>query len=128
MKLIAIVLLMTVLGCTASTQNESRDEPQPNLVCGVKYPTQDLPWLKEIIKKAEEDKATGTYKGNYLGKIYLESFKGQPIFLVEMMMGSGGLGGYLFRCDGQRVFPTEEETLMLFNSIQKKNMVYTNFP
>lgn len=118
-KLIAIILLTALLGC---------DEPHPTLVCRVKNPTQDLPWLNEIVTKAEEDKATRVHKGNYLGKIYLESFKGQSIFLVEMMMGSGGLAGYLFWCNGQRVFPTKEETLTLSNSFQKKNLVYSNFP
>ena len=69
------------------------------------------------------------YKGNYLGKIYLESFRDQPVFIVNMMMGSGGIALYLFRCDGQRIMDvTDEEIATTIARFQRKNLVYSNFP
>ncbi|MBC8153527.1 MAG: hypothetical protein H7Z72_11500 [Bacteroidetes bacterium] len=127
MKIIAVTLIMTLLGCATSSQNQ--EEPSPKLICGVKNPAQDLPWLKEIITKAEEDKATGAHQGNYLGTIYVDEFKNQPVFMVKMMMGSGGLYAYAFKCDGARLYFDKEGSPTMFFDIEKKNNVlYTNSP
>jgi hypothetical protein len=58
-------------------------------------PQENLPWLKELIEKAETDKT-----GNYWGTIWLENFKGKDIFVTNMMLGSGGVLYYYFDCSG----------------------------
>ena len=70
-KLIAIILLTALLGC---------DEPHPTLVCRVKNPTQDLPWLNEIVTKAEEDKATRSTKVIISVKFTLKALKVSQFF------------------------------------------------
>lgn len=126
------LVILTTLICLALQCEKQQTSPEPEsakLTCGVKDPAKELTWLKDIITKADEDKATMAYKGNYLGKIYLESFRDQPVFMVEMMMGSGGLAMYLFRCDGQRIMDvSSEEITTTIASFQRKNVVYSNFP
>lgn len=109
------------IGCSSP-----QTDPQQ---CGVSNPIQELPWLNEIVNKAEVDKATMAYKGNYIGTIYMDTYKNRPVFMVKMMMGSGGLYGYLFGCDGKRIAFTPEEVGTLFTDIEKhNNVVYTNTP
>ncbi|GAB4045196.1 hypothetical protein [Spirosoma jeollabukense] len=126
-----LVILITLI-CLALQCEKQQTTPYPEsaeLTCGVKDPAKELTWLKDIITKADEDKVTMAYKGNYLGKIYLESFRDQPVFMVEMMMGSGGLAMYLFRCDGQRIMDvTNKEITTTIARFQRKNLVYSNFP
>ncbi|RYZ92634.1 MAG: hypothetical protein EOP06_03675 [Proteobacteria bacterium] len=124
--ILPLALICLALQC--DTQNAG---PEPNPTgqpCGVNNPARSLPWLKDIITKAEEDKATMAHKGNYFGTIYLESLRNEPIFLVQMMMWSGGIAFYLFRCDGERVYPTADEMSSVIAGYEKKNVVYTNVP
>lgn len=115
----AFIVLFT--GCSSP-----QTEPQQ---CGVSNPVQDLPWLTEIVTKADADKATMAYKGNYLGTIYMDTYRNQSVFMVKMMMGSGGLYAYLFGCDGKRIAFSQEEAGTLFTDIEKhNNVVYTNTP
>lgn len=126
------LVILTALICLALQCEKQQTIPEPEsvrLTCGVKDPAKELTWLKDIITKADEDKATMAYKGNYLGKIYLESFRDQPVFMVEMMMGSGGLAIYLFGCYGQRIMDvSSEEITTTIARFQRKNLVYSNFP
>jgi len=125
--IIPVALLCLALQC----------EPQPTppasesvlLPCGVNNPAKELRWLKDIITKADEDKATMAYKGNYLGEIYLERFRDQPVFVVDMMMGSGGIFMYLFGCDGERIKDvSSEEITTTIAGFQRKNLIYSNLP
>jgi hypothetical protein len=63
--------------------------------CDVDQPQENLPWLKELIKKAKTDKT-----GNYVGFIWLEHYNGKDIFVTNMMLGSGGILNYYFDCSG----------------------------
>ena len=58
-------------------------------------PQENLPWLVELIKKAEND-----LTGNYLGCIWLESYKGKDFFITNMGLGSGGVLLWVFDCCG----------------------------
>ncbi|SFF38130.1 hypothetical protein [Spirosoma endophyticum] len=126
-KLIGLIALICL-----SLQCETQTAPEPEsrvTVCGVNDPAKELPWLKDLIAKADEDKATLAYKGNYIGKIYLENFRDQPVFIVQMMMGSGGIAMYLFRCDGQRIMDvTDKEIATTIAGFERKNLVYANAP
>ncbi|MDR2911270.1 MAG: hypothetical protein LBV47_07920 [Bacteroidales bacterium] len=67
-------------------------------------PQENLPWLKELIKKAESDKT-----GNYWGDIWLENYDGQEIFVTNMMLGSGGVLYYFFDCYGNHLISRNGE-------------------
>lgn len=99
---------------------------QLKTACG----TSDLSWLEEIIVKAEEDNRSGTYQGNFMGTVYLEYYQNEPVVFVRMAMGSGGLYGYVYRCDGSRVdFDNDPRQVETFFSKMKKNqIIYTNVP
>ncbi len=63
--------------------------------CSVSDPKTELMWLKEIIDIAE------THQNfNYIGAIYAEEYLGKDVVFVEMSLGSGGLPGHWFNCDG----------------------------
>jgi hypothetical protein len=66
--------------------------------CNVHQPQKELPWLAAMIIKAEADMS-----GNYWGTIWLEKYKGQDIFVTNMMLGSGGIMYYFFDCSGNHL-------------------------
>lgn len=68
-------------------------------ICG----QDDMDWLAEIIHKAEEDKKEKKHKGNYIGWISSTEYNGTTLFVVSMMLGSGGLPYRLFDCNGNLV-------------------------
>lgn len=122
MNRFAILSAFIVLSAGCSSPHT---EPQQ---CGVNNPIQDLPWLNEIVNKAEADKAKMAYKDNYIGTIYMDTYKNQSVFMVKMM-DSGGLYTYLFECDDKRIAFTQEEVGTLFTDIEKpNNVLYTNAP
>ena len=61
---------LLLLSCNSDFQNTNTDN-----VCGCGQPQKELPWLKELIIKAETDKT-----GNYWGTIWLLNYKEQDIF------------------------------------------------
>lgn len=83
-----ILLLFFMLNCDGV-------EEKDDLFCGVANPGKDLIWLKEIIDIAETRQNV-----NYLGYIYAEEYLGNDVVYIEMSLGSGGLMGHWFNCDG----------------------------
>ena len=63
--------------------------------CGYSLPHENLPWLKNLIDLSKTDKT-----GHYFGRIWLENYKGQDIFVTNMMLGSGGVMYWYFDCSG----------------------------
>ena len=92
--------------------------------------TTELGWLQEIIEKAEEDKRSMAHQGNFLGAIYQESYKDEVVIFVRMMMGSGGVYGYVYRCDGSRVdFNNDpQEVESFFQNLKEDQIIYKNVP
>ena len=87
MKPIYIILVfLFMLNCDGNTE-----EP----FCGVADPATELIWLKEIIDIAETHQDV-----NYIGAIWAEEYIKKDVVFVEMMLGSGGLPGHWFNCDG----------------------------
>ncbi len=125
MKALFGIILLLTFSC-----NNANEAEKNSSICGVNDPVKDLPWLRDIVNKADQDKANKTYLGNYLGKIYLETYKGNSVFLCDMAMGSGGLAGYVFRCNGTKEeFNNDpKEVLLFFNSAKKTNVIYSNVP
>jgi len=97
---------------------------QLTIACG----TSDVFWLEEIIVKAEEDRRSRTHLGNFMGTVYLEAYQDKPVIFARMAMGSGGLYGYVYQCDGSRVdFDDDPSSVATFFSNMKKDqIIYTN--
>ena len=93
-----------------------------NAGCGFANAGQSLQWLEEIIVKGEEDIDTRKHMGNYLGRIFLTTYHDQPVFYVEMQMGSGGRPGHFLDCSGKAVAITAGDYP------QKGTLVYSNVP
>ncbi|MGI6340032.1 MAG: hypothetical protein ACOXZV_11750 [Bacteroidales bacterium] len=95
---------LLLLSCNSDFQNINTDyysdfqSTNTDNVCGCEQPQKELPWLKELIIKAETDKT-----GNYWGTIWLLNYKGQDIFVTDMMLGSGGIANYFFNCSGDHL-------------------------
>ena len=86
--------------------------------CGVTDPAKNLPWLTKLIETAKTDNT-----GNYLGRIWLEKFKGQDIFVTNMMLGSGGVAYWFFDCLGNHLLSRtwEYETCPACNFVGNKH-------
>lgn len=130
-------MIFTGLNCSKSNSdlpnnqlNETLKEAMTlaNVPCGSSNPEQSLQWLKDIIMKAEEDKATKKYLGNYLGKIFSTSYQNQSVFYVSMAMGSGGLAFYLFDCNGITVKISPNDIVTFSQNAQKGKLIYSNVP
>jgi len=83
-------------------------------------------WLQDILTKAEEDRISKKYLGNYIGRISLTTFKDKPHFVVNMGMGSGGIAFYLFDCHGSLIQPQKNEVFPDFFSIDKGKVIYSS--
>ena len=81
-----IMVFLFLLNC-----NGNKEEP----FCGVSDPATELIWLKEIIDIAETHQDV-----NYIGAIWAEEYLKKDVVFVEMSLGSGGLIGHWFNCDG----------------------------
>jgi hypothetical protein len=81
---------------TSCNSNNIEDE---NIVaCGMHQPQKNLPWLKELIEKAEIDRT-----GNYVGTIWLVRYREQDIFVTNMGLGSGGILYWFLDCVGNHL-------------------------
>ena len=94
----------TVKTVDSDTTQTTALVPSEIMACGVTHPEKNLPWLAELIEKAETDKT-----GNYLGRIWLEKFKGDDIFVTDMMLGSGGIAYWFFDCSGNHFISKDLE-------------------
>jgi hypothetical protein len=89
--------------------------------CGVIDPKKNIPWLAELIAKAETDKT-----GNYLGVIWLERYKDQDVFVTNMALGSGGLAYHVFDCEGNPATIDNADVQDFFNNLKKDIVIYVN--
>ncbi len=99
-----------------------------NVSCNTVNPELSLQWLKEIIIKAEEDKQTKKHRGNYMGKIYATSYRSQPVFSVQMALGSGGIYAYVYDCGGKTVYIEQSDTSKFAQDTQNGTLIYANAP
>lgn len=135
--LLLILLIFSVPGCSKKVPDVPNEQlaiklkeaiTKANTSCGFMYPFISLHWLTDIITKAEEDKVTKKYMGNYMGRIFLSSYHNQPVFCITMMMGSGGLKAHLYDCKGRNAIIDRNSVpdfdQMALNGI----LIYSNFP
>ena len=89
----------------------------------------DMLWLSDLIAKADEDKASMKYSGAYLGTIYMTTYKNNNVFMITMMLNSGGVMFHAYDCNHQVVQLTENEAVTFYSQTLKNGkVVYTNFP
>jgi hypothetical protein len=138
MKAILISALVSLffVGCTKD--NENFDILKDGMVIDVDQALKkatdrngcnksELPWLQDLLIKAEEDRTTKKYRGNYIGIISMIKHNGQTLFYTNFMMGSGGIAYYLFDCDGALVLiPTEGYNNKTREAYKKKNIIYAS--
>ena len=112
-KLMLILILAGFLSC------EQTNIYSKVSACGVDEPQKNLPWLVELIQKAQSDKT-----GNYLGEIWLEKYEGNDIFVTNMAMGSGGIAYYFFDCQGKSFEPTNINQFVA--QMKLNTIIYSN--
>jgi hypothetical protein len=120
---ILITISLLLLSCCPETLKVYYNK---NIIaCGVKEPQKNFPWLAEIIKKSENDKT-----GNYLGTIWLEKYKGEDVFVTNMMLGSGGVAYWFFDCSGNNIAPKGKDADfdLFVTNMQLNIIVYSNLP
>jgi hypothetical protein len=99
-----------------------------NVACNSPAPQQSLGWLGDIIKKAEEDRLTKKHMNQYIGRIFLTSYKSQPVFYIIMGMGSGGLARYVYDCAGSSVTISDSDFFAFEQQAPKGTLIYSNMP
>jgi len=110
MKRLLIISLIFFI-CCCKKENQK--------ICGVSDPQENLPWLKDIVELAKNDRS-----GNYWGSIYAEEYLDKDVIFIDMKMGSGGVIGYWYNCDGSLLeFPSGSVPPMT-----KKRLIYSNLP
>ena len=130
MKNLYILTIMLCIGLMSCNSNRTDEDVQtgvqnPQVVCcGVENPQNNLPWLKDLIKKANSDETL-----QYRGTIWLENYKGEDIIVTDMIMGDFGLYYHIFDCSGKYLFlKIETEELNTFSANMKLNVViYSNY-
>lgn len=101
----SIILFLCCFLCFNSCEKESNKKGIEEIsACGVTHPEKNLPWLAELIAKAKNDKT-----GNYFGRIWLEKYKEQDIFVTEMMFGSGAVMYWFLDCSGNHFISRNED-------------------
>ena len=100
----ALICGVLLISCASKVETDDNT----NLDCnGCIMPQKNLPWLKELIQKAENDNTLT--QANYWGCIWLEKYKGQDIFVTNMMLGSGGVMYWFFDCSGNHLISKTRE-------------------
>jgi hypothetical protein len=89
--------------------------------CGVKNPVKDLPWLKEIINKAE----SVTERGTYAGTIHLVEYEGQSYFIHQPYVMSC-MACVVYDCEGNKlpVISEPDKHMALIERMSEKNIIY----
>jgi len=84
--------------------------------CGVNNPAKKIPWIAELIKKAKNVNANAD---NYPLCIWLENYKGEDIFVIDMIPGHSTLIYWYFDCSGNIFAGKGAETA--YNPLFKAN-------
>jgi len=99
MKRLVLMIISAMFCGVIMTSCNSKSELDDNGVItlsnGRTLKSENFQWLEHLIDLSKSDKT-----GNYWGCIWLENFKGQDIFVTNMMFGSGGVMYYFFDRSG----------------------------
>jgi hypothetical protein len=124
-----LFLILLALGCQKEKieiDNDLHDIEKSIAIarraCGVTA----LPWLSDMLTKAEEDRISKTHQGQYVGIISILKYQNTALFYTNFGLGSGGIAYYLFDCTGDRVYPTTaDEGNIPAEASQRKNVIYS---
>ncbi|GAB2767703.1 hypothetical protein GCM10027275_07680 [Rhabdobacter roseus] len=122
-KLLLIVLV--AIGCK-NERVDLQDTPhalaRARKACGQNA----LPWLEDLLTKAEADRTSQAHQGQYIGTVSLIKYQGTPLFYTNFGLGSGGIAYYLFDCQGKPFFITGEDgAKVLGQATKKENILYS---
>lgn len=129
--IVYISLILWLSNCNKNNQQDIGNVKVPieNLVLAKEACNSEVPWLLEIIAKANEDNATKKYLGAYLGTIYLTTYKNSPVFVINMMLNSGGVMFHAFDCNNLVLPLTNSEAIVFYEEIKTKGkIIYSNAP
>lgn len=133
MKNYYLIILVFGLAILGSCSSEDANEPDTKTIkvvtaCGVKDVAHELPWLKAIISRAEDDRINKTYNGRYSsGTIYLQKHEGKDVFYYLEAVSSCTLCS-VYYCDGTKVDFTNSNSTAFFNNLKKDKIIYTSLP
>lgn len=92
-----------------------------------------MPWLYELLAKAEEDRLSMAHNGSYIGFVSLVTYQNKRVFYTNFMsMVGGGRMFHLFDCQGNQFDASSTVTAdpaYFPNEAQKKeNIIYSSAP
>lgn len=134
MKRLFYICLLFVFGCTddfSLDENKLLNEDLHNIENSLQVALQvcnkkTMPWLSEMLQKAEEDRIYKKHNGQFIGRISVVQYKGNIYFLTTFSMGSGGFFFYLFDCNGiqqQSLLESDELVVFFYTNSLKRNLI-----
>ncbi len=131
----AIVFICSILlltNCNKTSEQsyvENETYSFGNIALAKQTCNNDMLWLSDIITKAIEDKATMKYLGAYRGTIYLNTYRNSPVFIIDMMLNSGGVMFHAFDCNNQIIPFTNSEAVSFYLETKANGkIIYSNIP
>jgi hypothetical protein len=128
-----IAVLVPKLPTSAVIDIDIEMQPIPDIdnltACGVLRPHENLPWLVEIIAKAENAMEDGVIIKDidYAGTVWVTLYKGKNIFLTNMVLNEFTPYIKTFDCDGNRgPFVDAEDVEDFYGNIHTYTVVYNN--
>lgn len=113
--------------CLLTSCQNDHDSKPVMAACGVKDPAKNIPWLKDLIAKLEDDRINKTYGGRYMGTIYLEMFEGKEVFYYYEPLSSCAFCS-VYYCDGSSVNLDNNQLTVFVTNLKKNKVIYTNLP
>jgi len=100
-------MVMSALFCgviltSCNSKSELENDRIIKLSDGRILDLEDMQWLQKLIDLSKTDKT-----GFCIGRIWIESYKGQDIFVTNMGLGSGGVMYCLFDSSGNHFVPKD---------------------
>jgi len=91
-------MVFTSCGSKISTDDNTLNDVVLTLSDGHTLNLESMQWLDKLIYLSKTDVTM-----NYFGRIWLDTFMGQDIFVTDMMLGSGGVKYYFFDTSGASI-------------------------
>ena len=95
-----VLMVISALFCgviltSCNSKSELENDGIITLSDGRILDLEDMQWLKKLIDLSKTDKT-----GNCIGRIWIEGYKSQDIFVTNMGLGSGGVMYWFFDSSG----------------------------
>jgi hypothetical protein len=115
-----VILIFVLLSCDKNDFSPE-DAALVSSACGVKDPTKELPWLKEIINKAEN----GPDKFSEAGTVQLINYQGQSYFVYQKYVMSC-MACLVYDCQGNKldILSKPELHMAIIEHMSEKNIIY----